>query len=203
MQRVQFRVCQQRHMFLFLLALFPTSPHYHRAIHETDISTQQAASQAHTRLSRPDGHARRSQGTEPASREGSRPPHSVGRLTDGGALAARVAGSAGTRLRRSSEFGRVFADPLRSSDIYFTVLARANELDRPRLGLAISRRAAPRAVDRNKLKRLARESFRHRADLPAADFVVLARPGAARAVKAALRESLDRHFTRLADRAGA
>jgi ribonuclease P protein component len=191
-------------MFLFLLALFPTSPRYHRAIHETHISTQQAASQAHTRLSRPDGNARRSQGTEPASREGSRPPHALGQLTDGGALAARVAGFAGTRrLRRSSEFGRVFADPLRSSDIYFTVLARANELDRARLGLAISRRAASRAVDRNKLKRLARESFRHRDDLPAADFIVLARPGAARADKATLRESLDRHFTRLASRAGA
>jgi ribonuclease P protein component len=52
-------------------------------------------------------------------------------------------------------------------------------------------------VDRNTLKRLARESFRRR-DLPSLDFVVLARPGAADADRSALRASLDRHFTQLA-----
>jgi ribonuclease P protein component len=52
-------------------------------------------------------------------------------------------------------------------------------------------------VDRNKLKRLARESFRHQ-DLPALDFVVLARAGAADADRLVLRASLDRHFAQLA-----
>jgi ribonuclease P protein component len=107
--------------------------------------------------------------------------------------------SACRRLRTSAEFARVFADAQRSSDRYFTVLARASEQRVPRLGLTISRRAARLATQRNTLKRLARESFRSAA-LPAWDFVVLAKPGAAAADKAVLRRSLDLHFARLSGR---
>jgi ribonuclease P protein component len=103
------------------------------------------------------------------------------------------------RLHKATEFGRVFAEPARSSDRFFTLLARPGLAPRARLGLTISRRAARRAVDRNKLKRLARESFRMNAQLPAWDFVVMAKPGADRAERTLLRESLDRHFGRLAN----
>jgi ribonuclease P protein component len=112
-------------------------------------------------------------------------------------LAAPAGFSHSHRLHTAREFGRVFAEPARSSDRYFTVLGRPNDRNTARLGLTISRRAAKRAVDRNKLKRLARESFRMQQQLPAWDFVVLARPGADRTIKRALRESLDRHFDRL------
>jgi len=67
----------------------------------------------------------------------------------------------------------------------------------PRLGLTISRRVAKRAVDRNRLKRIARESFRQQLALPAWDFVVLGKPGADKTEPEALRTSLDRHFERL------
>jgi ribonuclease P protein component len=63
--------------------------------------------------------------------------------------------------------------------------------------LTISRRAARRAVDRNRLKRFARESFRLQRDLPPWDFVVLAKPDAHSTASPALRESLERHFDRL------
>jgi ribonuclease P protein component len=76
-----------------------------------------------------------------------------------------------------------------------------NELPHARLGLAISRRAAPRAVDRNRIRRLARESFRQ-LELAAVDYVVMARNDAVQAENTTLRTSLDRHFTRLSDRAG-
>lgn len=66
-----------------------------------------------------------------------------------------------------------------------------------RLGLTISRRVAKRAVDRNRLKRIARESFRLQRALPAWDFVVMAKPGADQGEPGALRASLDRHFERL------
>jgi ribonuclease P protein component len=107
------------------------------------------------------------------------------------------------RLHTPAEFGRVFAAPARSSDRFFTVLARAGGRPTARLGLTVSRRAAKRAVDRNKLKRIARESFRHRRDLPPWDFVVLARAGADRAERRVLRASLDRHFEQLTKTAAA
>jgi len=97
----------------------------------------------------------------------------------------------------------VFAEPARSSDRFFTVLARPTGRSAARLGLTVSRRAAKRAVDRNKLKRLARESFRHQRSLPPWDFVVLARPGAARTERRILRASLDKHFEQLTKAAAA
>jgi ribonuclease P protein component len=97
----------------------------------------------------------------------------------------------------------VFAEPARSSDRFFTVLARPSSASSARLGLTVSRRAAKRAVDRNRLKRLAREAFRHNAALPPWDFVVLARPGADRADRRLLRASLDRHFEQLSKAANA
>jgi len=107
------------------------------------------------------------------------------------------------RLHTTAEFGRVFAEPARSSDRFFTVLARPSGRNVARLGLTISRRAAKRAVDRNRLKRVARESFRHQKALPTWDFVVLARPGAHQAERALLRASLDQHFQQLRKSAAA
>jgi ribonuclease P protein component len=104
------------------------------------------------------------------------------------------------RLTAGYEFSQVFSGADRSADRFFTVLARLNGLSRARLGLAISRRVARRAVDRNRLRRIARESFRQ-LDLAPLDFVVLARQDAAAADNAELRASLDRHFTRLSRRA--
>src|SRR4030095_7244468 len=112
-----------------------------------------------------------------------------------------VSGTAGfspdQRLHSPAEFGRVFAEPARSSDRFFTVLARPTGRSAARLGLTISRRAAKRAVDRNKLKRLAREVFRMYPSLTWWEFVVMAKPGADHTERRLLRESLERHFTRL------
>jgi ribonuclease P protein component len=107
------------------------------------------------------------------------------------------------RLHKPAEFGRVFAEPARSSDRFFTVLARPSGRSAARLGLTVARRVAKRAVDRNKLKRLARESFRQQLALPPWDFVVLARAGADRAERRLLRASLDRHFEQLTKTAAA
>jgi len=101
-------------------------------------------------------------------------------------------------LLAAEQYKRVFANPIRSADQYFTVLARVNDQDYPRLGLAISRKAAASAVQRNRIKRVIRESFRHNpSDLPAADVVVMARPLAATTASAELGISLARHWSRV------
>ncbi|WP_290652177.1 ribonuclease P protein component [Aquisalimonas sp.] len=105
------------------------------------------------------------------------------------------------RLCSPPEFRLVFASADRVADRYFTVLAAPTGQDEARLGLAIGRRAAPRAVDRNRIKRIARESFRHhRSDLPPVDVVLMSRPAARTASRDTLRESLARLWQRLVKR---
>ncbi|MCZ6497522.1 MAG: ribonuclease P protein component [Gammaproteobacteria bacterium] len=104
------------------------------------------------------------------------------------------------RLTKAKDFGRVFANPTRSSDRYFTALSHPNKGNTARLGLTVSRRIARNAVDRNRLKRLAREVFRCQQDLPLLDFVVLANKAAPAAENRVLRDSLQRHFDILAAR---
>ena len=96
----------------------------------------------------------------------------------------------------------MFARPVRSTDRYFTVLARPGTCDNPRLGLAISKRVDKRAAARNRLKRLSREVFRCQ-DLPAWDFVIMAKPDAPAAENEMLIASLERHFGRIARKAAA
>ena len=103
------------------------------------------------------------------------------------------------RLLQPDEFSRVFKKAHRSSDRQLTILAAPNDLGFPRLGLAISKKHAKRAVDRNRIKRLIRESFRlNQASLPAADFVVMAKPITKSATNQAIFDSLAIHWNRLA-----
>lgn len=56
------------------------------------------------------------------------------------------------------------------------VIAVVNDVSRPRLGLVIGKRVSPRAVDRNRMRRIIREAFRLNAgELPALDIVVMQR----------------------------
>ena len=105
------------------------------------------------------------------------------------------------RLRQKPEFDRVFERSQRSSDAYFSVLARMNDVGIARLGMAVSVKAAGNGVARNRIKRLAREAFRQFLERPALDYVVTARPGLAKQANPVLRASLDHHFRALAERA--
>lgn len=78
------------------------------------------------------------------------------------------------RLHKPSEFKHVFDQPCRAVDNYFIVLAKTNQLPHARLGLAIAKKRVRRAVARNRIKRLVRESFRlHPQLLNGIDCVVL------------------------------
>ncbi len=98
------------------------------------------------------------------------------------------------KLLKAVEFDRVFDKSVRSSDRYFTVLARPNELNYPRLGLAISKRRVRFAVGRNRLKRLVRENFRLTEQNSCVDYVVMAGSQAARANNRELLSALEKHW---------
>lgn len=104
------------------------------------------------------------------------------------------------RLTDSRDFNRVFQDATSVKDHCFTILTRENAEKQPRLGMAVSRRAAPKATDRNRIKRLIRETFRHRQDrLGARDIVVIAKAPARHASRAELNQRLRRLWDRVAD----
>ena len=102
-------------------------------------------------------------------------------------------------MRRPGDYDTVLTGGKRYSEQTLTAVVKSANPGAPRLGLAISSRVAPDAVDRNRIKRLARESFRrHRAQLPGVDVVILARTGAAAARPAELRGALERLWQRIA-----
>ena len=74
----------------------------------------------------------------------------------------------------------------------------ANEVGHARLGLSVAARTTGVAVNRNRVKRVIRESFRGCCEeLPAIDIVVSARNAARLADNATLRRSLEAHWRRL------
>ena len=111
-----------------------------------------------------------------------------------------------SRLLKPAEFKLVFQNPIRSGDECFRILARNNETSYHRLGMAVSKKNCARAVDRNRIKRVVRESFRTkmagRLTGDALDFVVMPGNRAAKQNNKVLSESLTTHWQRLSRKAG-
>jgi len=101
------------------------------------------------------------------------------------------------RLLTPRDFARLRGISRRVSTRHFTAEVAPSAHDGARLGLAVSRRVSKSAVRRNRIKRIARDSFRrHRQRLPAVDVLVIAR------TSAVLEDnrSLHAEFERLWDR---
>ena len=141
-----------------------------RTSHETHLSALYRPSQAYPRLPCPhenQGWPRRHQC---APRQGSR---TSGCLIDASPNKTGRVRLRDARLVNKADFDRVFADNQRARTDYVMVMARPNQAGCPRLGMIVAKRLLARAVDRNRVKRCIRESFRQvLAELPACDFVV-------------------------------
>ena len=102
------------------------------------------------------------------------------------------------RLLEAHQFRRVFESNVKVGDRYWTILYRANQGPDARLGMAVAKKRVKRAVDRSRLKRLIRESFRHR-ELPSVDIVVMPRDGTVKASTRDLQNSLNKQWSRIAE----
>jgi ribonuclease P protein component len=106
------------------------------------------------------------------------------------------------KLKQPTEFKRVFRKPVVSSDDCFRVLARTGQGRGARLGMAVSRHVNKKAVVRNRIKRVIRESFRQHfsGTDKRLDIVVLPRRETATICNMELFRSLQSHWSRLESR---
>ena len=81
------------------------------------------------------------------------------------------------RLLNAADYSRVFEDAqVRASHPHLLLLARPNQREIHRIGLVIAKKNVKLAVERNRIKRVAREFFRQiNSDAPFLDVVLLAR----------------------------
>jgi ribonuclease P protein component len=111
-------------------------------------------------------------------------------------IAARNAFGKSHRLLTPGDFRHVFQRARKRSLGGLVVYVRTNDLGHSRLGIAISRKCSPRAVVRNRIKRIVREAFRARKhELGGVDLIFLGQPGVARHDGAALRAIADKLLT--------
>ena len=84
------------------------------------------------------------------------------------------------RLLNAEDYTQVFDDaPFRASHPNFLILSRTSSCENARLGLIIAKKNVNKANQRNRIKRLLRESFRlQQHNLAPIDAIVLARKGA-------------------------
>lgn len=95
------------------------------------------------------------------------------------------------RLLKTADFDRALRSGRRAGSAYLALFVSDNELGRPRVGFAVSRKLG-NAVVRNRIKRRLRELVRPLAQSTEAgrDVVIVARPSAIEAEYARLRDDL-------------
>ncbi len=97
------------------------------------------------------------------------------------------------RLLSPGDFSQVFNNTeFKASNRYLLILATPNKNDVSRLGFVIAKKHVKHAVQRNRIKRIIRESFRlNQHKMANNDFVILARPGISDLENGEIREMID------------
>lgn len=102
------------------------------------------------------------------------------------------------RLATQQDYKSVFDQSNKVSRREFLVLFKQNQKSHARLGLVIGKRYLKRAVDRNKTKRILRESFRqYQEKLIGFDVIVIAKQQGKNTTKQKLREGIDQLWEKL------
>jgi len=119
---------------------------------EENFSAKQPTTRQKARVSRPDGDQERPGRPEAPPSEGPQAPDAASLLSFDFPKEAR--------LRKRAEFLRVYEQGDRIEGRYMTVFILPNSADRHRVGITATKKAIGKAHDRNRAKRLLRETFR-------------------------------------------
>lgn len=103
------------------------------------------------------------------------------------------------RLLNAAAFKAVFdQSDYKVSSRVLLCLAKKNSQNSPRLGLVIAKKHVRLAVQRNRIKRIIRDSFRlHQHEIPSIDLIILARKGIDEMDNAMLHKELAKTWQRL------
>ena len=105
------------------------------------------------------------------------------------------------RLLTPAQFKSVFSNPIKASSAEITLLAIPNSEQHPRLGLTVAKRYVKRANQRNRIKRVIRDSFRlNQHNIPHLDIVVLVRNGVMEMENAELNKLIEKLWRKLSRR---
>ncbi|AUD58472.1 ribonuclease P protein component [Shewanella sp. NKUCC05_KAH] len=105
------------------------------------------------------------------------------------------------RLLTPAQFKSVFSNPIKASSAEITLLAIPNTEQHPRMGLTVAKRYVKRANQRNRIKRVIRDSFRlNQHDIPHLDIVVLVRNGVMEMENAEINKLIEKLWRKLSRR---
>jgi ribonuclease P protein component len=119
---------------------------------EENLSAKQSPTRQKARISGPHGDKERPRGAETPPGKGPQAPGAAALLSFDFPKEAH--------LRKRAEFLRVYEQGTRIEGRYMTVFILPNRLDRHRAGITATRKAIGKAHERNRAKRLLRETFR-------------------------------------------
>ena len=120
---------------------------------EENISTEQPQTRQKARISREDGDQERPGRPETPASQGSE-------ASDGSALLKSFGLPKEARLAKRAEFLRVYEQGFRIEGRFMTVFILPNDRGLQRVGITATKKAIGKAHDRNRAKRLLRETFR-------------------------------------------